>query len=880
MRFLKASLRFVRGALALIASILVLSIIGVSALAYLTLTGLDLTALRLAADGLGRVLSGQRTASMALTITAVPERDSFVGAADMVLRALEEGRGRFFFLLNEGMHVNRVDARLAGQDLSPVAYRLGPLLVIDTGTPIAAEQTLDLRIEYEGEPTGGTLGSSILFEPGRIRLPPDSLWYPADAQSFFPAEVTVTVPRGMTVVHNGEVIGETQRGHLRATRWRSARPIAGMALVAGSYEETTLEADGIRYRLFASPDERLDLNKVIALMAEADAILRSKLGTNGFPQVTAFITHELRRAFNDGSGVLALSNRYFRHGDYGFGLMAHELAHNWWGATIAEKWLSPGTGGEWLVEGFAEFSSIVVSETKYGAAARTLRLTAALFDPAKQRVIREMSVFDNSVAEDISRDTIYRKGAYVAYMLRQVIGEPQYFDALSQFLERFRYQQVSDADMQKALEEITGRDLDAYFEDWVGSDKLADLAIDKTAEGDLEVTNLGAARIAGDILLWKFRAEGSAPEAVHMRVGDRVALDPGITHMILDPLLEWADVERENNRFPRRTDPVAAAVSRGERILATFGAQFAWVRATVRELSAAGAPPNVWDFNRGLAQPPRFGRNGELAVVAEADPAPLSSVAVLSQDGARRILGRGESPELMPDGSIVAAAEDQLVQWSVAGVQRSLVRRQGFELDRPLASHDGLRIAYVSRRRNELEIRSREMESGADRAILSWDGDRILHAWSADDSALYVGLGVGWDWQIWSVPLDPSEPTQILVADAASIADMSLSPDGEQLAFAAAPALEYPFNRSRLYVQPLGGGAVRTFDIGDGAVDAVAWENATTLIVVTRQWNDDNPWILPATRKLQRVRIEDGTVSDLSSPSDLTPRSEPTGSGP
>src|SRR6185295_14625590 len=97
---------------------------------------------------------------------------------------------------------------------------------------------------------------------------------------------------------------------------------------------------------------------------------------------------------------------------------------------------------------------------------------------------------------------------------------------------------------------------------------------------------------------------------------------------------------------------------------------------------------------------------------------------------------------------------------------------------------------------------------------------------------------------IWAVPIDPAQPTQVLVADAASIADMALSADGERLAFAAVPALDYPLNRHRVYVQPVGGGSVQTFDIPDANVDAIAWESPTTLIVVSRRWREGNPWIL------------------------------------
>lgn len=860
MRFLTALLRVARGLLGFIILASITLMIGAGAFLYLSVTGQDLTALRTVVRGAGQLFAGQRTDSMILRVSAIPEKASFAGSASLTVRSLVAERRRFFFLLNEGLVVRSV--RIGeGQ---PAAYRLGPLLVIDVGAAIAAEQQVEISIDYEGKPMGGLLGANFVFESGEIRLPVDSFWYPADVQSFANADVTATVAAEMTVVHNGEEASTSTRGALRSTRWTTARPVGGMALVAGRYQATSIETDGIRYRLFAAHDERLDVETVLALMAEADGILRRKLGSSGFPQVTAFFSKHLRRAFNDGSGLIGLTDRYFRRGDYGFGLLAHELAHNWWGSTVAEKWLTPGTGGEWLVEGFAEFSSMLASEEKYGAAALTLRLTEAFFDPARQRSITEMSVLDNSLDEDISRDTIYRKGAYVAYMLRHIIGVPRYYEVLSQFLERFRYQQASDADMQRTLEESTGLDLSAFFEDWVRSDRLADLALEKTKEGDLEVTNHGSARVPGDLTLWKLRDATAAPEVVLVRIGDRIAADPTLDHYILDPQLHWADVERENNRFPRRSDPVDVAVSSSGRTLVTYGEPFPWVRATVRELaSGADGGPTTWDFTRGFAQPVSFGHSGETALAGYSGGGPLAEVITLAADGGRRTLGSGSGPALLADGGVVVTARDRLIKLAPDGAVRTLVARAGCELAQPRPSPDERRLAYVSRRGNDIEVRLFDLDDGTDALLLSWHGDGPRYVWSADGERLYVAIGVGWDWQIWALPVDAAAGLEQLVTGAVGIADLALSPDGERLAFTAVPRLEYPFNRHRLYVQPLAGGEVQTVDLGAEDAEAVAWADADTVLVVTRELRPLDPWALPASRALRRVRLSTGAVEDL-----------------
>jgi hypothetical protein len=861
MGFLRALTRLLRGLLAAIITVLVLSLLAAGALLYLSATGRDLTAVRTLARGTGRLLSGQRTDSMILHVRAIPEQGRFSASAELEIHSLEAGRRRFFFLLNEGLELRRVRGGTDEDTQTLAAYRLGPLLVIELDEPVGAEQPVTLHLDYDGRPASGLLGAKFVFEAGRIRLPTDSFWYPNDVQSSSHADVTVSLPRELTLVHNGEQQSETDRGALRSTRWKTARPIAGMALIAGHYEHDEIEADGIRYRLFFAVDERLDREHVLGLMAEADGILRRKLGPSGFNQVTAFISHRLRRAFNDGSGLIGLSDRYFQRGDYGFGLLAHELAHNWWGATVAEKWLTPGTGGEWIVEGFAEFSSMIAAEEKYGSSALTLRLTEAFFDPARQRPVAEMSVLDNALAEDVSRDTIYRKGAYVAFMLRQIVGAEKFYEALSLFSTRFRHQQASDIDVQKTLEGVSGLDLEPFFEDWVRSDRLADLAIESTKDGALEITNHGSARIAGDLELWKFRVDASQPEVLRLRVGDRIEPEPFIDHMILDPQLHWADVARENNRFPRRSDAVGVAASASARVLVTSGEPFHWARTTVREVSP-DAGGHTWDFNRGFAQPVSFGNRGETAVAAYADLDLLPSVVTLAADGSRRTLGHGSTPALSPDGTVFAAARDRIIKLVAEADEKTIAAREGSRLSQPQPSPDGTQLAYLSYHGNDFEIRRLGLNDGSDVPLLSWHGDPPRYVWSADGQRLYVALGVGWDWQIWEVQADEGS-TQPLATGAVTIAAMSLSPDGRQLAFTAVPELEYPLNRHRLYVQPLGGGEVRTFDLG-GDAGVVCWTDDDTLLVIMRHLAAGNSWVLPARRSLLRVRLSSGAVEEIS----------------
>jgi Tol biopolymer transport system component len=596
-------------------------------------------------------------------------------------------------------------------------------------------------------------------------------------------------------------------------------------------------------------------------MRDAACTLDERYGPSGFPQITLFVTRDLRRGFNDGSGLMGLSIRYFRAGDYGFGIIAHEIAHNWWGSTVAEKWLSPGTGGEWLVEGFAEFSSLIAIEAKYGAAGLTRRLASEFFDPERQAAVADMSVLDNVLAEATARDTIYRKGAYVAIMLRAMLGEEAYFSTLRQFLERFRYQQATEADLQQMLQQLNGEDLARYFSDWVRSDRLADLSLDEAGPGAITVSNLGAATIAGPIDLWAFKKDGGEPIRTTVKVGDTVTLAADGDSWVLDPLLAWADMERENNRYPRRHDPVYAAAAPGGIVALTRGGTLPWVRTTV-SATASGSTKQTWDFERGMAEPPAWSADAARLIVSTSEAAePLPAIVTLATDGGRRLLGHGSAPAAAPDGAIYAGKHDRIVRLGSDGRETEVVQRRGEVLDMPLPSPDGTRLVYTAARGNHVELRAVRPDGRGDHVLLSWDRDWMLYRWSTEGTRLYAVAGGDWDWQIWEIPLGAGA-VQVLAAGAAAIGDLALSPDGRQLAFTAAPSLDYPINRRQLYVLDPANRAVRNVDVPGADLSQVTWLDGEVVLVVATTVDPGHPWTLPAERSLKRVSVADGGIED------------------
>ncbi|MFI5364011.1 MAG: M1 family aminopeptidase [Candidatus Binatia bacterium] len=868
-------LRFCQRVVSVLAAGVLVCLVALSCGAYLAVSGTSVPLLRMMAAKVGMLMTGQRTEHVTLDVRVRPDAGQLAGTATLTVRSLEDGRQRFYFLLNDGLHLCSVQVGTGGAPRPAAAYQLWFLTVVDLGTPVAKDERVQLTFEYGGTPDTARFGiASGAVRPQSVLLNVDSFWYPTDVQGFFTADVTVTLPNGMTLVQNGSPLTSAPRGTEQQAHWSSSRPVAALALIAGAYDLTALDADGITYRVYLPPDVQLDAGRILTLMRDADHTLSARYGASGFTQLTLFVRRDLRRGFNDGAGTMGLPLRSFRAGDYGFGAIAHEIGHDWWGDTVGAQWLAPGSGSEWIAEGFAELSSLVATEAEYGPEALTRRLGGELFDPAQPGVVGSMSVLDNALGDAAARDTMYRKGAYVAAMLRRVLGDDVYFRGLRQFLSRYRFQAATDRDLQGVLQEVSGQKLDRYFDDWVRSDHPADLSIDGTNQGAVTISNLGSASIAGDLDLWSYKKSGGDAARSTVHVGDRIPMDADTDYMVLDPQLAWADGLRENNRYPRRNDPIHVTASARGALAVTYGAAYPWGRASIVTVDANGRTQHTWELTRGVLAPPMWSADGSHVIVSYAEtPAAPPLIVSLAADGTRRTIGDGTSPAPATDGSIYAAKRDCIVRYGGDGGRPSVVtRRRGASLDQPLPSPDGARVAYSAADDSHLDVRVVDRDGGNDRFVASWDHgwdhgwdhdwarDRIVYRWSADGTRLLVSAGGSWDWQIWDVPLDAG-PARIVASAAAAIGDLAVSPAGRQLAFTAAPALDYPTNRRQLYIMSLSDQTVRNVNLPNADLSEVAWVDNDALVVLATP--TDQPWTMPATRTIKRIHASDGSVQDL-----------------
>lgn len=858
---LRAVLRFLRRLTSIAALLIAGATLALALTVYLAITTPYMGLLRSALGHFGGLVAGQTTRSLTASVRLLPQDQRLTGTATLRLRSESAGRSRFYFLFNPGLRIRHASAHdLAGQALEMEVHHLALFLVVIPAHPLDAGTELDLTIEYEGKPWLDVLGGANLLSERNILLGVDAFWYPVDAQSFFDIDITVRLPRSLTVAHNAASATTTLLGDEQSVHWRSARPVAGVALVAGPYRAYEQRSGGATYRLLLADDVHLDHDAVLESMTHADHVLGERFGPCGFETVTIFVSRKFRRGFNDGSGLIGMSPHYFRNGDLGYATIAHEIAHNWWGATVSGGWLSAGNGAQWIVEGFAELGSLLASEARFGAEGVQQRLLGEMFDPDRQGAVAAMSVLDNALDESRARHTIYRKGAWVLWMLRHHLGDETTFRAIRELATRFRYRHATDLDVQAVFEEAHGESLQPFFTDWVRGDALLDLSLDPIDAGRLQLNNLGKAMLPGMVEVWII-PDGEG-EIVRTNAATGATLTvPREATMIVDPLLTWADVRRENNRFPRREDPFAVASGSEGRGFAV-GEPFAWSRTAIVHTSHDGQPLHTWELSRGLMHPPRWSANGRWLVANVADrDTPLPNIVTLHVDNPQRTIGKGNAPAPAADHTIYAAQEDRIVRFENGALAGTVIQHPGASLDLPAPSPDGKRLAYVAVRRNDVDLRLVGADGRDDRSLLTWDRDRMQMHW-ASETTLHVLIGGHSDWQIWEVDTATGS-VATLVHQAAAIGDMALSPAATHLAFTAAAEATYPRTRRQLFVLDLSHRKVQSAAVPGADLSRLAWEDDSHVLAVGTDLPDARPLAYPRARRVYRIDPASGASTVL-----------------
>lgn len=351
----------------------------------------------------------------------------------------------------------------------------GDRLRITLTAPSRAAEERTITVRYGGIPADGLIISSNKFGdrtffgdnwPNRARHWLPTIDHPYDKAT---AEFVVTAPAHYQVVGVGELVEESDLpGSLRITHWSTSVPVATKVMVVGAARFAVQHVDvvaGTPIQSWVYPQDR---DRGFFDFALAGRILRFFVDRVGpFPyEKLANVQSKTRYGGMENASNIFYAESAITGQRTGERLIAHEVAHQWFGDSVTEAdWHHV-----WLSEGFATYFAELYLEHAYGAERLRQNMREAREEVLAYAVSRpESPVLDTTIVDvnGVLSTNSYQKGAWVLHMLRAEIGDEAFWDGIRAYYREYRDSNALSDDFRRVMERVSGRNLSRFFRQWL-----------------------------------------------------------------------------------------------------------------------------------------------------------------------------------------------------------------------------------------------------------------------------------------------------------------------------------------------------------------------------------------------------------------------------
>ena len=358
-------------------------------------------------------------------------------------------------------------------------------VVITFPQAISYGDTVDLTVVYRGEnPQEGFFFDDASDDHPQM-VSTDS--WPDEAHHWIPLydypndkvthELIITVPRDNKVLSNGRLVGVTEDRGTGTTTWHLSQEqphatyLFMLAIGPFTVIEDSLGDTPVNYWVYPedAEDARWIFAKTPRMIAFYADLFDYPYPWAKYDQVTT--PHVGGGAEATSATILGDGVIHDRRAEQDFSwerVIAHEIAHQWWGDLITlREW-----SHTWLNESFGTYSDYLWTHHEDGedeGAWALLGKKNAYLREAHTRYMRPI-VFNRYARPHDNFDShTYPKGACILHQLRFILGDNSFFRVLSAFLHEHAFEPVDTYDFMKTVRHVTGQNMDWFFEQYIFS---------------------------------------------------------------------------------------------------------------------------------------------------------------------------------------------------------------------------------------------------------------------------------------------------------------------------------------------------------------------------------------------------------------------------
>ena len=312
-----------------------------------------------------------------------------------------------------------------------------------------------------------------------------TLNFPEGARHWFPSfdhpsdwathETVITVKDDYRVVANGALINDTvdPETSRRTTHWSQTKPQPTYlyVMVAGNHSVLEDSYGDLPLHYWVYPGDEADARLSFAPTPRMVGIFEDFYGTE-FP----WVKYDQIVIPGIGGGAESTSATVISEWtiksaaelevETPNALIAHELAHQWWGDMVGYKdWEHM-----WLSESFATHAEYLYAVHDLGADEAAMYLDeqkAAYLEEANTKFIRPIVTNKWNYPNEMFDRHTYEKGGVVLNMFRELVGEVEFGNILNTFLETYAYRNATTTDFFDVVQRVTGEDYNWFFDQWL-----------------------------------------------------------------------------------------------------------------------------------------------------------------------------------------------------------------------------------------------------------------------------------------------------------------------------------------------------------------------------------------------------------------------------